>query len=41
MKVEIYRGTKEIGVTCVELTPDNGKILWVDLSAALEDKTQT
>ena len=31
MKAKIYRGTKEIGGTCAELTADNGKILWVDL----------
>jgi ribonuclease J len=35
MKVKIYRGTKEIGGTCVELTADNGKILWIDLGAPL------
>lgn len=38
MKAKIYRGTKEIGGTCVELTADNGKILWVDLGSPLEDK---
>ncbi len=38
MKVKIYRGTKEIGGTCVELTADNGKVLWVDLGAPLDDK---
>ncbi len=38
MKVKIYRGTKEIGGTCVELTADNGKILWVDLGTPLDDK---
>ena len=38
MKAKIYRGTKEIGGTCVELTADNGKILWVDLGAPLDDK---
>lgn len=38
MKVKIYRGTKEIGGTCVELTADNGKILWVDLGAPLDNK---
>ena len=36
MKVKIYRGTKEIGGTCVELTADNGKVLWVDLGAPLD-----
>jgi len=35
MKVKIYRGTKEIGGTCVEITADNGKILWIDLGAPL------
>jgi len=38
MKAIIYRGTKEIGGTCVELTADNGKILWVDLGSPLDDK---
>lgn len=38
MKAKVYRGTKEIGGTCVELTADNGKILWVDLGAPLDDK---
>ncbi len=38
MKAKIYRGTKEIGGTCVELTADNGKILWVDLGAPLDNK---
>ena len=38
MKAKIYRGTKEIGGTCVELISDNGKILWVDLGAPLDDK---
>ena len=38
MKIKIYRGTKEIGGTCVELTANNGKILWIDLGAPLDDK---
>lgn len=38
MKVKIYRGAKEIGGTCVELTAENGKTLWVDLGAPLDDK---
>ncbi len=38
MKAKIYRGTKEIGGTCVELMADNGKILWVELGAPLDDK---
>ncbi len=36
MKVIVYRGTKEIGGTCVELIAENGKILWVDLGAPLD-----
>lgn len=35
MKVKIYRGTKEIGGTCVEITAGNGKVLWIDLGAPL------
>jgi ribonuclease J len=35
MKIRIYRGTKEIGGTCVEITANNGKTLWVDLGAPL------
>ncbi len=38
MKIRIYRGTQEIGGTCVELTADNGKILWMDLGLPLSDK---
>ena len=38
MKAKIYRGTKEIGGTCLELTADNGKILWIDLGAPLDKK---
>ena len=34
--VKIYRGTREIGGTCVELTADNGKVLWVDLGVPLD-----
>lgn len=36
MKIKIYRGTKEIGGTCIELTANNGKILWIDLGAPLD-----
>lgn len=36
MKAKIYRGTKEIGGTCIEFTADNGKVLWVDLGAPLD-----
>ena len=35
MKIKIYRGTQEIGGTCVEITADNGRILWIDLGAPL------
>jgi ribonuclease J len=35
MKVKIYRGSKEIGGTCIQLTADNGKILWIDLGTPL------
>ena len=38
MKARIYRGTKEIGGTCVELTANNGKILWIDLGSPLDSK---
>ncbi len=38
MKAKIYRGTKEIGGTCIELTAQNGKKLWIDLGLPL-DKT--
>ena len=36
MKIKIYRGTKEIGGTCIELMANNGKILWIDLGASLD-----
>lgn len=35
MKVKIYRGTKEIGGNCIQLTANNGKILWIDIGAPL------
>lgn len=38
MKAKIYRGTKEIGGTCIELTASNGKILWIDLGTPLDTK---
>lgn len=38
MKARIYRGTKEIGGTCVELTAENGIILWIDLGEPLDNK---
>jgi ribonuclease J len=38
MRICIHRGTKEIGGTCVELTADNGKILWIDLGTPLDEK---
>lgn len=36
MKAKVYRGTKEIGGTCVELMAENGKILWIDLGSPLD-----
>ena len=36
MKAKVYRGTKEIGGTCVELLGENGKILWIDLGAPID-----
>jgi ribonuclease J len=36
-KAKIYRGTKEIGGTCIQLTAENGKILWIDLGSPLDD----
>lgn len=38
MKVKIYRGTKEIGGNCIELTSNNGKVLWIDLGTPLDTK---
>ncbi len=38
MKIKIYRGTAEIGGTCVELQADNGKILWIDLGSPLSEE---
>jgi ribonuclease J len=38
MQVKVYRGTKEIGGTCVEITSARGKRLWLDLGAPLSDK---
>jgi ribonuclease J len=35
MKIKVYRGTKEIGGTCVELTSQSGKTLWIDLGLPL------
>lgn len=35
MKIKIYRGTKEIGGNCIELTADNGKVLWLDIGSPL------
>jgi ribonuclease J len=37
MKAKIYRGTKEIGGTCIELIANNGKILWIDLGSPLDE----
>lgn len=38
MRIKIYRGTKEIGGNCIELTTDNGRILWIDIGAPLDTK---
>ncbi len=38
MKVKIYRGTHEIGGTCIEITADNGKRLWVDIGQPLSEE---
>jgi ribonuclease J len=38
MKIKVYRGTREIGGTCVEIASDSGKRLWLDLGAPLSDK---
>lgn len=37
MNATIHRGAKEIGGTCIELTARNGKVLWVDLGAPLDN----
>jgi len=37
MIAKIYRGTKEIGGTCLELKAANGKIIWIDLGTPLDD----
>jgi len=38
MKAKIYRGTNEIGGTCIELIAENGKILWIDIGLPLDEK---
>ena len=38
MKLKIFRGTNEIGGTCLQLTASNGKILWVDCGAPLDPR---
>lgn len=38
MKIKIHRGTREIGGSCVQLTADNGKILWIDIGAPLNSE---
>lgn len=35
MKATVYRGTKEIGGTCIELKANNGKVLWIDIGTPL------
>jgi ribonuclease J len=37
-EIMIYRGSNEIGGTCIEIKANNGKKLWVDLGAPLNDK---
>ena len=37
MKIKVYRGTKEIGGTCIEITAENGKKIWVDLGTPLSN----
>ena len=38
MRIKVYRGTKEIGGTCIEITADNGKKIWVDLGSPLSNE---
>lgn len=38
MKVKIHRGTKEIGGNCIQVTAENGKILWIDIGAPLSNE---
>jgi len=35
MILKIHRGTHEIGGNCIEITANNGKVLWLDLGAPL------
>ena len=35
MKILIYRGTQEIGGTCIEVQAENGKKLWIDVGLPL------
>ena len=37
MKINVYKGTQEIGGTCIELIADNGKTLWLDIGQPLND----
>lgn len=37
MKVRIYRGTEEIGGSCVEIIAENNKKLWIDLGLPLSE----
>lgn len=37
MKIKIYRGTNEVGGTCVEIVADNNKVLWIDLGLPLDE----
>jgi Cft2 family RNA processing exonuclease len=35
MTIKIFRGTKEVGGTCIEVKAANGKTLWIDLGLPL------
>jgi ribonuclease J len=35
MIIKIHRGTHEIGGNCIEITANNGKVLWLDMGAPL------
>ena len=36
MTIKIYKGTQNIGGTCVEVKANNGKVLWIDIGMPLE-----
>lgn len=37
MKIKVYKGTHEIGGTCIEIKAGNGKTLWIDLGLPLSN----